>query len=145
MLVAIAGGFDPIHRGHISHILEARKLLGRGDTLCVILARDDQLIKKKRFTFYRDYAEREAIVSNIKGVKRVEKNIDEDTTCAKTLETIKPDIFAKGGDRTPENMPQAEIDICNKLGIKIVYGVGELLGSSTDLMNRVPKSKPGYW
>ena len=143
MRIAIAGGFDPIHAGHISHIVEARKLVGQGGTLYVILARDDQLVKKKGRTFYKNYSEREAIISNIKGVKIVVKNIDEDTTCAKTLAFIKPDVFAKGGDRTPDNMPKAEIDTCNELGIRIVYGVGRLLNSSTELTRKM--NRKDYW
>ena len=34
------------------------------------------------------------------------------------LETVKPSIFAKGGDRTPESLPKSEVEVCGKLGIK---------------------------
>jgi glycerol-3-phosphate cytidylyltransferase-like family protein len=47
-----------------------------------------------------------------------------DLTVCDILHTVKPNIFAKGGDRTPENMPKSEVELCEKLGIKIVYGVG---------------------
>jgi len=40
------------------------------------------------------------------------------------VQIVKPNIFAKGGDRTPDNMPKSEVELCEKLGIKIVYGVG---------------------
>jgi len=40
------------------------------------------------------------------------------------LRKVKPHIFAKGGDRTPENMPTSEVELCKRLGIKIIYGVG---------------------
>ncbi len=144
MIVAVAGGFDPIHAGHIDHLRKASILAGQGGTLIVILARDDQLIKKKGFTFYPRYADREAIVSSIRGVKRVVQNIDLDGSCAKTLESIKPAIFAKGGDRTQGNMPKSEIDTCDKLGIEIRYGVGDLLGSSTELVKRL-RPRRDYW
>jgi len=49
---------------------------------------------------------------------------DEEGTVAPSLKEYVPNIFAKGGDRTPETMPRAEIDVCKELGIEIVYGVG---------------------
>ena len=66
--------------------------------------------------------------------------MDTDGTVVKTLERIRPRIFAKGGDRTPENMPQSEIDICKKIGCKIVYGVGgKKIGSSSEVVDRIYK------
>ena len=54
---------------------------------------------------------------------KVVASVDEDQTVAKTLELIKPDIFAKGGDHFgPEHIPEAEI--CNKIGCKLVTNVG---------------------
>ena len=53
------------------------------------------------------------------------------------MRLIQPDIYAKGGDRTPGNMAQMEIDVCNELGIRIVYGVGgEKIQSSSWLINK---------
>lgn len=48
IIVAVSGGFDPIHIGHLRSILEAREL---GDSIMVILTRDDQLIRKKGYVF----------------------------------------------------------------------------------------------
>ena len=59
--------------------------------------------------------------------------LDADGKCVKTLTHYKPDIFVKGGDRTPENMPPEELDTCERLGIRIVYNVGEQLGQSRDI------------
>ena len=47
-VVAVAGGFDPLHPGHISHLREARKL---GTRLVVILNPDQDLIRKKGMVF----------------------------------------------------------------------------------------------
>jgi D-beta-D-heptose 7-phosphate kinase/D-beta-D-heptose 1-phosphate adenosyltransferase len=47
-----------------------------------------------------------------------------DLTTCDALRSVKPKIFAKGGDRTPENMPRSEVELCKKFGIEIVYGVG---------------------
>jgi cytidyltransferase-like protein len=136
--VFIAGGFDPIHAGHIDHIIKASDL---GDELLVILQNDDNLINKKGYCLI-PYHDRYTVLNAIKYVDRVEKNIDEDGTCAKTIEhivesNIKLDIFAKGGDRTATNMPQNELDICKLLGIEIVYGCGDLLNSSSKLAEKL--------
>ena len=59
--VAVSGGYDPIHIGHLRNIQEACKL---GDRLIVILTRDDQLIEKKGYVFMA-YAERKEILEGI--------------------------------------------------------------------------------
>ena len=66
--------------------------------------------------------ERADIVSSLKFVDDVVISIDKDKTVCKTLEFIKPDIFAKGGDSTLDNVPEKEA--CERLGIKMVLGVG---------------------
>ena len=120
-VVAVCGGFDPIHIGHVRHLKEAKAL---GDELVVILNSDAWLKKKKGYVFMR-WKERKEILESIRFVDRVIPYIETpDGSVAETLKELKPDIFAKGGDRTPENMPRAEISICRKLGIKLVYGVG---------------------
>ena len=62
------------------------------------------------------------IVSQIKGVDEAVMSIDEDKTVCKTLDLLKPDIFANGGDRKQGNVP--EYDVCIELGITMAFGVG---------------------
>ncbi len=117
--VAISGAFDPIHVGHVRYIREAALL---GDRLVVILNSDNFLLKKKGFVFM-PFEERKEILEHIQGVDEVIASIDEDQTVSKTLELLKPDIFAKGGDRTgPENIPEAAT--CRKIGCELVTNVG---------------------
>jgi len=119
LTVAVSGAFDPVHIGHIRYIREAAKL---GDRLVVILNSDDFLLRKKGFVFM-PFLERKEILENIKGVDEVIASIDDDQTVSRTIEAIKPDIFAKGGDRTgPENIPEAET--CRRIGCKLVANVG---------------------
>jgi cytidyltransferase-like protein len=117
--VAVSGAFDPVHVGHIRYIKEAAKL---ADRLVVILNSDDFLLRKKGFVFM-PMGQRKEILENIKGVDEVIVSIDEDQTVCKTLEKIKPDIFAKGGNWIrPENIPEAAI--CQAIGCKLVTRVG---------------------
>jgi cytidyltransferase-like protein len=134
VIVATGGGFDPIHKGHIRLLKEAKKL---GTKLVVILNNDEQLKKKKGKTFYPSQSERQEILESIKYVDEVIIDPDTNITCENALRLIHPDIYAKGGDRTPGNMAKMEIDVCNELGIRIVYGVGgEKIQSSSWLINK---------
>lgn len=141
VVVAVCGGFDPIHVGHIKHFRDAKKL---GDILVVMLNTDDWLTKKKGYIFM-SFEERKEIIESIRYVDKVTPVIDTDGSVAKTLKKLKPDIFAKGGDRTMDNIPESEINVCERLGIKIVSGVGggKIQSSSwlIDKMRRGEKRK----
>jgi D-beta-D-heptose 7-phosphate kinase/D-beta-D-heptose 1-phosphate adenosyltransferase len=139
-VVIIAGGFDPLHLGHLDHIKKAKML---GDRLVAITHPDAILIQKKGY-YLLPLAHRVEILKALKWVDKVIVSIDEDGTVAKTLEEIRGItegelIFAKGGDRTPDNMPQNEVETCEKLGIKITYGVGNKLASSQDIAGNLIK------
>ena len=119
-VVAVSGGFDPIHPGHISNIIEAKKL---GETL-VVIVNGDNFLRTKKGKEFQDLRTRCLIVSAISAADYVIPfEIEGDTTVSKALEVIHPTIFAKGGDRSsPEKMPEWEL--CQRLGIQIVFGVG---------------------
>jgi len=118
--VAVGGGFDPLHVGHLRHMKEASKL---GDHLTVIVNGDGDMVRKKGYCFM-PLAERMEIVGSLKFVSQVLACLDNDGTVVRTLKWLKPDIFAKGGDRTPDNMPRSELEACKEIGCRIVYGVG---------------------
>jgi D-beta-D-heptose 7-phosphate kinase/D-beta-D-heptose 1-phosphate adenosyltransferase len=87
-----------------------------------------------------NFEERKEILEAIKYVDEVVKVIDEDDSVAKTLEMVKPDIFAKGGDRIKSNLPKSEIDVCQRLGIRMVFGVGGgKIQSSSWLLSKTVK------
>lgn len=139
--VAIAGKFDPLHEGHIDHIKKASKL---GDCLIAITHRDEIVAKhSKKGLCYKPLVERMVALYEYPEIDMVIiAGNDKDGTVTNALRTIKPDIFAKGGDRTPDNMPAGEIKVCEELGIKIVYGVGDLLNSSSDLVEKGTNADP---
>lgn len=125
-IVCSAGYFDPIHSGHRSHFKAAQAL---GDKLVVITHSDERCIAKKGFC-YQPLAERIKALLDEPYVDEVivaEEHGDNDGSVANTLRFLRPSFFAKGGDRDPEHhpIPQTEIDACNEIGCKIVYGVGE--------------------
>jgi len=122
IVVAVSGGFDPVHAGHIQLFEEAKQL---GDELVVILNNDNWLKKKKGFVFITA-KERKKIVESIKWVDRIiitkhGKNPRDMSVCAE-LASLKPDIFANGGDRTRNNIP--EVAACKKINCKMVFNVG---------------------
>jgi glycerol-3-phosphate cytidylyltransferase len=133
-VVAVSGGFDPVHMGHVYHLRDAKKL---GDHLLVILHSDQWLINKKGYYFMR-YEERKVILESIRYVDEVVPTVDDKSSVYKSLEHYSPDIFAKGGDRTEIQMPKEELAICKKCGIKIVYNVGGgKIQSSSELVKKV--------
>ena len=128
MKVVVASGyFDPLHVGHIECLELAKQL---GEKLIVIVNNDLQAKLKKGKSFMNEQ-DRMKIVSSLKCVDEVFLSIDKDKTQCESLNHLKPDIFAKGGDRMSNEIP--ELKICKKLGIKIIDGLGEKIRSSSNL------------
>ena len=125
--VAVSGYFDPIHVGHLEYLQLAKKL---GDKLIVIINNNFQAKLKKGSTFM-DEKDRMEIVAALRCVDEVFLSIDEDKSVCKSLEYIKPDIFANGGDRSLEEIP--ETAVMKKYNIKTVDGLGLKIRSSSDL------------
>ena len=126
IVVATSGYFDPIHVGHIECLELASQL---GDKLIVIVNSDFQAKLKKGKSFMSQ-DDRMKIVSSLRFVDEVFLSIDKDSTQCDSLRFLKPDIFAKGGDRTAKEIP--EISVCNDLGIEIVDGLGKKIRSSSE-------------
>lgn len=125
--VAISGYFDPIHIGHLEYIKKAKAL---GDYLIVIVNNDKQAVLKKGKSFMCE-DDRLEIVSEIKDVDEAIMSIDDDKTVCKTLDLLKPDIFANGGDRSNTEIP--EYKICKENGTQVIDGLGDKIRSSSDL------------
>ena len=139
-LVAVSGGFDPLHAGHLSYFREARKL---GDKLVVILNNDNWLINKKGYVFMKE-DERAKIMKALKWVDDVyitkHKLNDPDTSICHALREVKPDIFAKGGD----SKGRREAPVIAELGIEVVTNVGAPKKegwSSSDLVEQARKAR----
>lgn len=131
-IVCTSGGWDPIHPGHVSCIVESKQY---GDTLVAVVNGDWFLTNKKGRPFM-PVMDRCQIVSAIRGVDFVVRYDAEETTVSGALEIIKPNVFTKGGDRTaPSNIP--EWATCVRLGIQVITGVGySKQWSSSDYLKR---------
>ena len=125
--VAVSGYFDPIHIGHLDYLELAKKL---GDKLVVIVNNNHQCKLKKGKPFM-DELDRMRIVESLGIVDEVFLSIDSDRSVCKSLQEIKPDIFANGGDRATSEVPESVV--CKKYNIKMVDGLGDKIRSSSSM------------
>ncbi len=145
MKVVICSGYcNCLHSGHIDYLEEASCL---GDYLIMIVNSDKQ-VEIKGSTPFMDQKERLKIVQALRYVDLAVISKSVDGTVCSDLELIHSEftknfqngeaslVFAKGGDRIKGNVPEEEV--CEKLGIEIVYGVGgEKTTSSSELLEKV--------
>lgn len=124
--VLVTGGFDPVHSGHIEYFKSAKAL---GDKLVVGLNSDEWLIRKKGQPFM-PWEERAKIVSSLSMVDEVIKFDDSDDSACHAIYTLLSRnhhddtlIFANGGDRTKENIPEYAM-YKNTYGVQFLWGVG---------------------
>ena len=121
-IVLVTGGFDPLHSGHIEYFKAAKEL---GTILCVGINSDSWLSHKKGQPFM-PFEERKSIVENIKCVGHTFAFNDNDGSAIDAIRYVKeyfPNnseiIFANGGDRTKDNIPEMVFD-----DVEFVFGVG---------------------
>lgn len=127
---------NPIHPGHIECLDLAKAL---GDYLIVIVNNDHQQLLKIG-KIYQDQTFRSKIIAALKSVDEIFLSEDLDPSVCLSIQAVvksvrarwnNPElIFAKGGDRFIDNIP--EVAICNALGIKIVDGLGAKDYNSTN-------------
>ncbi len=155
----MTGGFDPLHSGHIEMIRQAGSL---GDVLVVGVNSDEWLERKKGRPFMK-FEDRSIVVGELKGVHDVIGFDDTDGSAKDAIKRVRkeyPDhtiVFANGGDRTKDNIPEMNIDDDN---IEFVFEVGgsDKINSSSWILAewknpkvirpwgyyRVLDDKPGY-
>lgn len=132
-IVIATGGFDPIHEGHIEYLKKAREL---GDMLIVGLNSDAWLERKKGKAFM-SWQTRAAILKEFRFVTQVINFDDSDNSSKDAIRKVKdylPQaeiIFANGGDRTKENIPEMTEE-----NVEFVFGIGgnNKANSSSDIL-----------
>lgn len=107
-LVLTNGCFDLLHAGHVRY-LQAAKQLGRA---LVVGLNSDQSVKmiKPQMAGYParpivPEAQRAEVLAALKPVDAVV--IFAETTATQLVQTLKPEIYAKGGDYQVESLPEA--------------------------------------
>ena len=101
-----------------------------GDKLIVIINSDYQAGLKKGTSFMPE-DDRLEIVGALRCVDEVFLSIDKDKSVCKSLEYLKPDIFANGGDRSLDEIP--ETVVMKKYNIEMVDGLGMKIRSSSEI------------
>jgi cytidyltransferase-like protein len=120
-IVLVTGGFDPIHSGHIAYFEAAKKL---GDTL-IVGVNSDEWLQRKKVRAFMPLHERMRIVSSMTAVDAAYRFDDRDGSAVEFIKAMKAQypnddiIFANGGDRTHENIPEMVVD-----DVQFVFGVG---------------------
>lgn len=142
--IIVSGYFNPIHTGHLDMLQEASRL---GSALYVIVNNDKQ-VKIKGSVPFMNEEERLRIVRSIKGVSGAAISIDEDSSVSESLAALHIAIlsdgfdniiFANGGDRKKaKDIP--EYEICSRLGIRMIFGIGgDKTQSSSTLIKEASK------
>ncbi|MDA9749465.1 adenylyltransferase/cytidyltransferase family protein [Flavobacteriaceae bacterium] len=136
-VVIVSGYFNPLHKGHLEYFRLAKK---KAEKLYVIVNNDYQRKLKGSKEFMKE-DERLLIINELKIVDHAIISIDRDRTVRRTLGYVHEKysnsyklIFANGGDQNNENIPEA--DICKKLNIKLIDGLGKKIQSSSWLINK---------
>lgn len=134
-IVLVTGGFDPIHGGHIDYFNAARQL---GDILIVGI-NSDSWLERKKGQYFMPITERVQIIENLKMVDNCILFNDDDNSAIEAIKNVKnlyPNckiIFANGGDRTNDNIPEMVFD-----DVEFVFGVGgtNKKNSSSDILRK---------
>jgi len=146
-IILVTGGFDPIHRGHLSYFKLAKEL---GDKLVVGLNSDEWLTRKKGRPFM-PMEERMAIVKNLKMVDYVITFNDDDDSAKNAiklaLQTWPNDeiVFANGGDRGKDNIPEMDVED-KKLSFEFGVGGTNKMNSSSWILEewKSPKTQRAW-
>jgi cytidyltransferase-like protein len=148
-IVLVTGGFDPIHSGHIEYINRAREL-GR----VVVGVNSDEWLTRKKGQQFMSIEERLSIMGNLKNVLCAIRFDDSDGSAKDAIKKVRElfpketIIFANGGDRTKENIPEMNTDVNN---VEFLFGVGgeNKMNSSSWILQewKAPKTerKWGYY
>lgn len=135
--VIVSGYFNPLHKGHLELFRKAKQ---SADKLWVIVNSDLQRELKGSKEFM-DELERKEIVQSIRYVDYALISQDKDKTQCQTLETFAQMFgemyelyFANGGDQNNDTIPEREV--CERVGIKLIDGLGDKIQSSSWLLNK---------
>lgn len=134
-VVQCHGCFDVVHPGHIRYLEFARQ---QGDVLIVSLTGDASIDKGG----LRPYIPQELRAENLAALMCVDLVcITPEPTAENALRRVRPDLYVKGREYEHSRDPGflAEKAIVEEYGGRILFSSGEIVFSSTALMERMPR------
>ena len=141
-IVLVTGGFDPLHSGHIEYFKAAKQL----GNLLVVGVNSDAWLARKKGRAFMPANERKAIIENLYQIHKVIEFDDTDNSAIDAIKKVKDMfprdqiIFANGGDRTPDNIPEMIFE-----DVEFAFGVGGTNSSSWILEEwRTPKTSRAW-
>jgi len=131
------GCFDIVHPGHIMHLQFARSL---GDILVVSVSADSQVNKGIDRPLIPDDL-RAASLAALECVDWV--FVNPEATAVELLEQLQPDVYVKGKEyeKNFDARFQAERDVVEQFGGRVVYSSGEVVYSSTALIGSLAQKE----
>lgn len=135
-IVFTNGCFDVLHRGHVAYLRQARAL---GDLLVVALNNDESVSRLKGPERpVNPLEDRAGVVGAIDCVDLVTAFADD--TPAALIEMLRPDVYTKGGDYTPQMLP--ETPIVERLGgqVRVLDYLSD--HSTTAIVGRIRAGRP---
>ena len=131
------GVFDVVHPGHLRHLLFAKE---KAHTLIASIT-SDKFITKGR---YRPHVPQELRALNLAALEMVDYVIiDNNPEPLNNLKLLRPDFFGKGYEYSShgkDSKTRNESDILESYGGKIIFTPGDIIYSSTALINADPPS-----
>lgn len=141
-VIIVSGYFNPLHKGHLDLFKKAKEW---GDKLWVIVNSDFQRELKGSEPFMEE-EERKQIVEAIRYVDYALISSDRDGTQCLTLSQLHDSvgkehelIFGNGGDQNNGSIPEGEM--CQRLGIGLIDGLGDKIQSSSWIIKKIEKIK----
>jgi bifunctional ADP-heptose synthase (sugar kinase/adenylyltransferase) len=126
-LVMVDGSFDPIHEGHVAYFAAAAAL---GLPVLCNIAPDSWTSSKHAVLLSQ--VQRSVVIDAFRDISYVHASL---LSTKDVLSALKPAIYAKGNDwKERGGIPSAEQQICDDLGIEVVY-LDTVLNSSSALLN----------
>jgi rfaE bifunctional protein kinase chain/domain len=135
------GTFDLVHPGHIRHLIYAKS---KASILVTSLTADEHIKKAN----YRPFVPQELRAMNLAALEIVDYVlIDPNETPIENLKNIQPDYFAKGYEYTKKGLPpktQEEVDTLNSYGGEVIFTPGDIVYSSSHIIETEPPNLANY-
>ena len=132
-LVFTNGCFDLLHVGHVRYLASARAL---GDALAVGINGDEsvRILKGPNRPINNEH-DRAEVLAALEAVDFV--TIFPDQRASRVIEAVRPAVYVKGGDYTPETLNAEERDALDRIGSEIQIIPFEPGYSSSRLIKRL--------